>query len=120
MFIIYPSALFLHFNYDVTRKCLSLVRSIFSAKKMPELQLVVAHKGEAPTPDNTRPIHEGNTAECGRGSMVWFTQATMLQTAELPYATVKETRARAGKDDPSAGQFDAAAAFDDDFFPRAI
>lgn len=53
--------------------------------------------GELPTPDNAVPFGQDNTLEGGRASMVWFTQATMLQSAELSTDTVKEMRALEAK-----------------------
>ncbi|KAK7030912.1 hypothetical protein VNI00_013858 [Paramarasmius palmivorus] len=84
VFVIYPSSLFLHFNVDIE-----------------QLDFVVTD-GERPTQDNARPLCEcrnpdaahgssWQTAE-GRGSIVWFNQATMFQTAELGYDTVKAAK----------------------------
>lgn len=39
-----------------------------------------------PTPKNSQKLN----GEGGRGSAVWFNQATMFQTAELGYNTVAE------------------------------
>ncbi|KAK1219073.1 hypothetical protein PQX77_018222 [Marasmius sp. AFHP31] len=91
VFLIYPSSLFLHFNMDVKN-----------------LDFVVTEDGSIPTRDNSRPlcccgesgddIHgsDWNTAK-GRGSMVWFNQATMFQTSELGeetgYTTVELAKA---------------------------
>ncbi|KAJ6596573.1 hypothetical protein B0H10DRAFT_2197131 [Mycena sp. CBHHK59/15] len=65
---IYPSSLFYHFNIDV--------------------QDIDAQ----PTPENTRPIQEGDRE--GRGSMVFFNQATMRTLPETGHDTLKEARHR--------------------------
>lgn len=49
---------------------------------------------QRPTPQNSRPIKEGD--ECGRGSLVYFNQATMYQTSETGHATLGEA-VRAGE-----------------------
>ena len=43
---------------------------------------------QRPTPENSRPIKAGD--ESGRGSLVYFNQATMYQSSETGYATVGE------------------------------
>jgi len=49
---------------------------------------------QRPTPENSRPIRAGD--EYGRGSLVYFNQATMYQTSETGYTTVGEA-VRAGE-----------------------
>jgi hypothetical protein len=49
---------------------------------------------QRPTPQNSRPIKEGD--ERGRGSLVYFNQATMYQTSETGHATLGEA-IRAGE-----------------------
>ncbi|KAK7020705.1 hypothetical protein VNI00_017647 [Paramarasmius palmivorus] len=83
VFIIYPSSLFLHFNID-------------------RAQFLVTD-GDHPSHANSRPLcscgdgganHGTGWQEArGRGSIVWFNQATMLQTSELGFATVKDAKA---------------------------
>jgi hypothetical protein len=43
---------------------------------------------QRPTPKNSRPIKLGD--EHGRGSLVYFNQATMYQTSETGYPTIGE------------------------------
>ncbi|KAK7051198.1 hypothetical protein VNI00_004698 [Paramarasmius palmivorus] len=84
VFVIYPSSLFLHFNVDIE-----------------QLEFIVTD-GERPTQGNSRPLCEcrnpdaahGSSWESaeGRGSIVWFNQATMFQTAELGYDTVRAAK----------------------------
>ncbi|KAK7019813.1 hypothetical protein VNI00_017902 [Paramarasmius palmivorus] len=83
VFLLYPSSLFLHFNVDKHN--------------------FVVTEDEAPNGNNCKPlcscddpeaIHDENwAAGIGRGSIVWFNQATMFQTSELGYPTVKAARA---------------------------
>jgi hypothetical protein len=43
---------------------------------------------QRPTPKNSKPIQDGD--EFGRGSFVYFNQATMYQSSETGYSTVGE------------------------------
>ena len=52
------------------------------------LKLVRTNR-EWPTPENSQPI--GGTE--GRGSMVWFNMATMLQSSETGFLILKEASA---------------------------
>ncbi|KAF8077782.1 hypothetical protein FPV67DRAFT_1662574 [Lyophyllum atratum] len=79
-FLMYPSSLFFHFNIDLK----DINKHIVTG----ELE-----EGEIPTLENTKPTDAG----VGRGSVVWFNQATMFQTAELGVASIKEAKA-AGMD----------------------
>ncbi|KAL1711555.1 hypothetical protein EV715DRAFT_163134, partial [Schizophyllum commune] len=63
VFIAYPSALFYHFNIDISA-----------------LKVVQTDGADFPTPENSTPLGEGAP---GRGSCVWFNQASMWQTAEI-------------------------------------
>ena len=90
----YPSSLFFHFNIDLKgefsrldtpqRPILFLGLDIGKHLVMAELE-----EGEIPTPENTTPLDDGR----GRGSVVWFNQATMFQTSELGVPTIKEAKA---------------------------
>ncbi|KAL0567033.1 hypothetical protein V5O48_014961 [Marasmius crinis-equi] len=86
VFVLYPSSLFLHFNIDVT-----------------SLDFVVT-EGDRPTKGNSKPLNclcgdpnaehgESWKNAHGRGSMVWFNQASMFQTTELGFDTVAQARA---------------------------
>ncbi|KAL0565591.1 hypothetical protein V5O48_016432 [Marasmius crinis-equi] len=82
VFLLYPSSLFLHFNIDVAN-----------------LDFVVTKDGKIPTRSNSEPLcscSEDLNPEChgedwrkakGRGSMVWFNQASMFQMSELDEET---------------------------------
>ncbi|KAL0567433.1 hypothetical protein V5O48_014559 [Marasmius crinis-equi] len=105
VFVLYPSSLFLHFNVDVTN-----------------LKFVVTD-GERPTKENSKPLNclcgnsEADHGEAwksahGRGSMVWFNQASMFQTMELGYNTVAQARAA-----NSIMECDAEAWLDRGIFP---
>ncbi|KAL0064995.1 hypothetical protein AAF712_007986 [Marasmius tenuissimus] len=86
VFVLYPSSLFLHFNVDLSN-----------------LNFVVTD-GERPTKGNSRPLEclcrnsqadhgEDWEKAHGRGSMVWFNQASMFQTTELGYNTIAQASA---------------------------
>ncbi|KAF8237641.1 hypothetical protein L208DRAFT_1245828, partial [Tricholoma matsutake] len=69
--LLYPSSLLYHFNIDIHA-----------------IQFLATDGLQRPTPANSRPITAGD--ECGRGSLVYFNQATMYQTSETGYATIGE------------------------------
>ncbi|RDX40344.1 hypothetical protein OH76DRAFT_1423751 [Lentinus brumalis] len=68
----YPSSLFTHFNVDPS-----------------DLKIVTTSDGSRPTPENSSPLK----GVPGRGSVVFFNQATMFQLAEKG-SSVKDARAR--------------------------
>ncbi|KAI0083089.1 hypothetical protein BDY19DRAFT_998859 [Irpex rosettiformis] len=108
--VFYPSALLLHFNVDINEV------------------LKVTEDGSHPTPESARPFKENNSSRGGRGSMVWFTQASMLMSARLPTATKREAEElekELQKQYPSkvphfSTTFDVAQALADDLFPSRI
>ncbi|EIM79212.1 uncharacterized protein STEHIDRAFT_116684 [Stereum hirsutum FP-91666 SS1] len=73
VFVAYPSSLFYHFNWDI--------------------EVVTTEDGSRPTRENSQPL-DGTD---GRGSAVWFNQATMFQSAETGYDTMVQAKA-AGAD----------------------
>ncbi|KAJ6449727.1 hypothetical protein C8R47DRAFT_939764, partial [Mycena vitilis] len=89
---LYPSALFYHFNIDID-----------------QLEFVSTEGNVVwPTRDNSRPVVAGD--EWGRGSMVFFNQSTMTQTAFTGYPTVGAAKA-AGHSGTTDFGTDAQAAF---------
>ncbi|KAJ7068231.1 hypothetical protein C8F01DRAFT_599144 [Mycena amicta] len=70
----YPSALFYHFNINVDK-----------------IQFVTTDGNVRPTPENSRPIVAGDDE--GRGSMVFFNQATMSHGPLTGFNTLKEAKA---------------------------
>ncbi|KAF9000561.1 hypothetical protein BDZ89DRAFT_1121642 [Hymenopellis radicata] len=87
VFLLYSSSLFFHFNVDVDA-----------------IKIVTTKNGEKPTPENSKPLdqqplerpenvsEEDWAAGNGRGSVVWFNQASMFQTAETGYDTLTLAR----------------------------
>ncbi|EDR02732.1 uncharacterized protein LACBIDRAFT_332267 [Laccaria bicolor S238N-H82] len=69
----YPSSLLFHFNIDLT-----------------DFEFVTAPEGEQPTRQNSEPLVEGD--EQGRGSLVYFNEATMYQSSETNCATLTEAK----------------------------
>ena len=91
--IIFPSALLLHFNINMKGTPSSFTHFMASLEALSSaLRLVATKGGDVPRPDNCVPIGHGNTLDRGRGSMVWFTQATMLSSAELPGVTITQVK----------------------------
>jgi hypothetical protein len=74
-----------------------------------DVDVVVTQNNEYPTRENSEPVHDGE----GRGSCVWFNQASMFQTAELGYNTVAEAK-KNGLD----GVCDAQEFIDKGLFPQ--
>ncbi|KAF9044589.1 hypothetical protein BDZ89DRAFT_1059069 [Hymenopellis radicata] len=82
VFLLYPSSLFYHFNVDI----------------------VTTPDGARPTQQNSTPLsgptltrpanvsEEDWEAGNGRGSVVWFNQASMFQTSETGFNTLAEAR----------------------------
>jgi hypothetical protein len=53
-----------------------------------DIRFVMTDGCKCPSPQNSRPIKEGD--EFGRGSLVYFNQATIYQSSEMGHATVGE------------------------------
>lgn len=51
-------------------------------------EVVTTEDGSRPTPENSQPL-DGSE---GRGSAVWFNQATMFQSAETGYDTMAQAK----------------------------
>ncbi|KAF9471067.1 hypothetical protein BDN70DRAFT_901632 [Pholiota conissans] len=70
----YPSSLLYHFNIDVA-----------------DFKFVTTDGNERPTPQNSTPLEEGDDE--GRGSLVYFNQASLYQSSELDHPTVAAAKA---------------------------
>ncbi|KAI0080985.1 hypothetical protein K474DRAFT_1704272 [Panus rudis PR-1116 ss-1] len=113
VFILYPSALFLHFNID--KRHLDKVMFYYTKNDQP------------PTKEFLKPLGCDNSEEGGRASIVWFTQASMLQSADLPQGVhtmgqardlEKEAQRRAPRAEPYyVTTYDAADALSKGIFP---
>ncbi|KAI0085346.1 hypothetical protein BDY19DRAFT_996879 [Irpex rosettiformis] len=107
VFVIYPSALFLHFNVHI------------------EDVLMVTKDGSFPTRENTIPFRESSRENGGRGSIVRFTQASMFISAELPADSIKQAE-QLNAEAHSRGVplintfFDDAQALREGFFPYNV
>lgn len=125
VFVIYPSALLLHFNVHIEG---APPNSFELVVQMPSREvdvLVVTKDGSPPTPENAIPFCASNSQNGGRGSMVWFTQASMLISAELPTDSIKqadqlnqEASAKGGA--TISTTYDAASAMKEGFFPYDV
>ncbi|KAF9471692.1 hypothetical protein BDN70DRAFT_819685 [Pholiota conissans] len=69
--VAFPSSLLYHFNIDIS-----------------EFTFVTTEGNARPTPGNSVPIQEGDGD--GRGSIVYFNQASMYQSSETGCSTLKE------------------------------
>ncbi|KAF8200141.1 hypothetical protein BJ912DRAFT_836551, partial [Pholiota molesta] len=83
--VAYPSSLLYHFNIDIT-----------------DFKFVTTDGDERPLPGNSTPIEDGDDE--GRGSLVYFNQASMYRSSETDNETVAEAIAKghSGKVDYSA------------------
>ena len=86
--LLYPSSLLYHFNIDIDGRSSGGFLCLSYSYLTPAIQFVATDGLQRPTPENSRPIKAGD--ESGRGSLVYFNQATMYQTSETGYATVGE------------------------------
>jgi len=84
VFVMYPSSLFFHFNIDVCGEFLSLRFYFYLTPFDSDIDLVTTKEGERPTKENSTPLDGSD----GRGSCVWFNQASVFQTSELGTETV--------------------------------
>jgi len=64
------------------------------------VEFVVTSNGELPTPRNSAPLDGGD----GRGSCVWFNQASLFQTSELGFETIAAAK-EAGADATSNAEY---------------
>jgi len=120
VFVQYPSALLHHFNVDITGKFAQL------PTVPPPLTLtctdfnwVTTLGGELPTKDNSEPLCCPEDGGRGRGSMVWYSQATMFQSSELGAQTVKKFMEQHGETSgtSSAAHCNANEMVQNGFFP---
>lgn len=90
----YPSSLLHHFNVDFMGKT-----QTFFFNRCPKLtsrsdfKFVSVEGDERPTKTNSTPLEDSGD---GRGSFVFFNQASMYQSAETGYNTLKEARIKKG------------------------
>ena len=84
--------------------------------------LCVTNDGSFPTKETALPFIPSSDENGGRGSIVWFTQASIMQSAELPTDTVSEAK-RLNREAKKTGtpqivtSYDAHKAMQDGAFP---
>jgi hypothetical protein len=67
---------------------------VLSHSHPPDVKWVTVDGNERPTPENSQPLQAGDGD--GRGSLVFFNQATMRTLPETGYNTMKESVANGG------------------------
>ena len=95
--LLYLLSLLSHFNIDINGEpCQpdSPPQPQGSLGALPDIKFVATDSLECPTPKNSWPVKEGD--EYGRGSLVYFNQATMYQTSETGHATIQEATQAGG------------------------
>ncbi|KAH7904056.1 hypothetical protein BJ138DRAFT_1107144 [Hygrophoropsis aurantiaca] len=95
--LFYPSALFYHFNIDIGgTDGFLLTKNAFINWDHKDIQFVLTGDGCKPdiSKGNSYPLN--NDGAEGRASLVWFNQASMLQTSETGYGTLLEAK-KAGR-----------------------
>lgn len=84
--------------------------------------LCVTNDGSFPTKETALPFVPSSVENGGRGSIVWFTQASIMQSAELPTNTISEAN-QLNKEAKKTGapqictSYDAYKAMQDGAFP---
>lgn len=73
-----------------------------------DVEFVTTHDGALPTLDNSTPLEN----YAGRGSCVWFNQASMFQPGELEYPTIAQAQAAGAE-----AETDFQAHVDEGYFP---
>ena len=87
-FLMYPSSLFIHFNVSPKGKVLQSNSSPFSKQcHHSDLKILAVPIGQNPDPQEQESWDSNE-----RGSIVWFTQASMITYAELGTHTVAEAQ----------------------------
>ncbi|KAG9310521.1 hypothetical protein JVU11DRAFT_9064 [Chiua virens] len=71
--LLYPSALFYHFNVDISD--------------------MIIQSSDQPHVSERENYSKWDCSSQGRGSLVWFNQASMIQSAELGYNSIKQAQA---------------------------
>jgi hypothetical protein len=106
--LLYPSSLLYHFNIDIDGMSSELLFKVRYSPAVSDIKFVNTIGDEYPTPANSRPMQEGD--EEGRGSLVYFNQATMYQSSETGYHLLRSAveAGHSGKTDFST---DAQQAF---------
>jgi len=72
------------------------------------MKFVTTESGVHPTPENSKPVQPGD--EEGRGSLVYFNEASMHQSSETVYPTLGKAK-KAGLSGKTDYGTDAQAAF---------
>jgi hypothetical protein len=115
---LYPSSLLYHFNVDVEGKPPKLeAKNLLNLFPSTDFKFVLTD-GERPTPENCRPL--GGSGDEGRGSLVYFNQATMYHGPETSYNTLSALAARkAGHSGIVSSAEKASSAFTEHFYAGA-
>jgi hypothetical protein len=82
--------------------------SSYTANPVPDIKFVTTEGAECPTLENSKPVCPGD--EQGRGSLVYFNEASMHQSAETGYGSLGDARL-AGHSGLADYGSDARAAF---------
>lgn len=88
---LYPSSLLTHFNIDIhgrSQRCIPQ-KAPDKASAL-DIRFVTTEGEERPTPENSTPIEPGD--EEGRGTFVYFNEATMYQSSETGFGSLHEAR----------------------------
>lgn len=90
-----------------------------------DIKVVFTTDGSVPRPETATELVNESTPEGSRGSLVWYTQGSMMQTVDLPLGSVKATRemekkmqAKCKRAEPYfCAKYDAVQALADGLFP---
>lgn len=108
VFLAYPSSLLYHFNIDIDGTFSPRLSLNFSLTYPSDIEFVSTAAGVRPTRENSTHLQEGDKK--GRGSFVFFNEATMYQSSETGHSTLEEAK-EAGHSGITSFPDDAQAAF---------
>jgi len=86
---VYPSSLLLHFNIDVDGKSSHSQQAELLHISYKDFDFVITD-GNPPTKENSRPL--GGAGDEGRGSLVYYNQASMYHGPETGFDTLDAAR----------------------------
>lgn len=89
--LIYPSSLFYHFNVDIDGKADSTQR-MFIPNSLIDIKFVLTTDGMPPSKEAQNYEDTNQPSDTGRGSFVWFNMASMFQSSESGFQSLKKAK----------------------------
>lgn len=95
--MLYPSSLLFHWNTDINGELSSDDSDVPLVHWHLDINFVRTVDGQPPTKASALPLNDSDKK--GRGSIVFFNQATMFQSSETGFNTLKEAKAAGASTD---------------------